>query len=160
LAELVQARTITGVDASAIATAAVETLLHNPALFDEAKSNLATAALDAVLRAAGNDPAKLLNGRLLADTVREVLAALASAGKAKLQKAAFDSAVDGLARVVGDALAPLGAELGRRLALPGVPAVIGGLVAAWARGEIAKVSPGTPDFDQVFGRLLAAAVNR
>jgi len=157
LAELVQARSLTGMDATAIATAAVETLLENPALFDEAKSNLAIAVLDAVLHAAGKDPARLLHGRRVAETLHEVLAAVATAGKAKLQGVALAVATDRLAQVVTDALEPISDELGRRLALPGVPAVIGGLVAAWARGEFVAVKPGAADFDPVFSRVLAAA---
>jgi hypothetical protein len=63
LAECVQDRTLTGIDASAIASAAVETLLNNPGMFDEARSNLATATLDAVMRAAGNDPGEVARGQ-------------------------------------------------------------------------------------------------
>jgi hypothetical protein len=157
LAVLVQDRTLTGLDASAIASVAVETLLNNPALFDEAKSNLATATLDAVLQAAGKDAGGLLVGQTLVSTVREVLAALATFGKARLQSAPFDQAVERLGEVVEDALTQVSAELGQRLDLPGVPPVIGGLVAAWARGDFVKMDPETPAFRDLLGRLLTTA---
>lgn len=155
LAELVRARTLTGLDAAAIASAAVQTLLHNPVLFDEARSNLATATLNAVLQAADHSPTRLLAGRTLVDTVREVLAALARYGKARLQSAPFEEAVEQLQEVLQDSLAQVSSELGRRLDLPAVPPVIGGLVAAWARGDFAKVDPDTPAFRDLLTRLLA-----
>lgn len=160
LAELVKERTITGLDASAIASAAVETMLSNPALFDQAKSNLASATLSAVLQAAGDDPARLLAGKTLVNTVREVLASLAKFGKAQIQSAPFEDAVERLTEVIQDSLTQVSAELGRRVDLPGVPSVIGGLVAAWARGDFVKIEPEAPAFRDLLGRLLATAVAR
>lgn len=154
LAELVKARTLTGLDASAIATAAIETLLRNPALFDSARSNLATATLNAVLRVAGDDPAGLLVGATLVDTLREVLAALARFGRTLTQSAALAEVTDQLAEVIADALAQVAAELGRRVDLPGLPPVIGGLVGAWARGDFVKIDPASPAFRELLGRLL------
>jgi len=160
LAELVKARTLTGLDASTIATTAVETLLSNPALFDQAKSNLANATLNAVLQAARNDPAKLLVGNVLVNTVREVLVALARFGKGRLQNATLDDATTGLTTVIGDALTQVSAELGSRVDLPGVPSVIGGLVAAWAHGDFVKIDPASPVFRDLLGRLLMTATTR
>lgn len=154
LAELVQARTLTGLDASAIAVAAIETLLNNPALFDAARSNLATAVLNAVLQVAGDDEAKLLTGATLVGTVREVLAALARCGKVQVESAPLAEVTERLAEVIQDALAQAEAELGRRVDLPGLPPVIGGLVAAWARGDFVKIDPGAPAFRELLGRLL------
>lgn len=160
LAELVNAGSITGVDASAIAIAAVETLLNNPALFDGARSNLATTALNAVLQVAGNDPAKLLVGGTLVNTLREILSSVASFGKSRLQNAPAEQAIDQLTRVIEDALAQVESELGRRLDLPGVPMVIGGLVGAWARGDFEKIDPNSPAFAELFGLLLTDATTR
>jgi hypothetical protein len=160
LAELVKARTITGLDASAIACVAVETMLTNPSLFDQARSNLANATLNAVLQVAGDDPARLLAGKTLVNTVREVLASLAKFGRAQVQSVAFDDAVERLTEVIRDSLTQVSAELGRRVDLPGVPSVIGGLVAAWARGDFVKIEPETPAFRELLGRLLATAVVR
>jgi hypothetical protein len=157
LAELVQARTITGLDASAIALAAVETLIHNPVLFDAARSNLAAAVLNAIVRVAGDSPVNLLVGVTLVDTVREVLDALARFGKAQLETAALDVATDRLAEVIEDALAEVSLELGRRVDVRGVPALVGGIVGAWARGDLVKIDPDSPAFRDLLGRLLAAA---
>jgi hypothetical protein len=157
LAELVQDRTLTGLDASAIASAAVETLLRNPALFDAAKSNLAIATLNALLRAARHDPDQLLVGCALVNTVREVLAALARSGKARLQNVPFDKAVEQLADVLEDSLAWVATELGSRLDLPAVPSVMGGLMAAWARGDLVKIDAESPSCNEWLSRWLATA---
>jgi hypothetical protein len=157
LAELVEAQTLTGLDASAIAGVAVETLLHNPALFDAARCNLATATLSAVVRAAGHSPVNLLVGATLVNTVREVLKALARFGKAQLETAPLDAAADRLAEVLADALAEVSQELGRRLDVGGVPTVLGGIVAAWLRGDFVKLEPTAPAFRELLGGLLAAA---
>jgi hypothetical protein len=160
LAECVQERTLTGLDAAAIVSAAVKALLDNPPLFDAARSNLATATLNAMLRAAGNDQAKLLVGRTLVNTFREVLSALARFGKAQLQTVPFDHAVDRLAEVLEDSLALVATELGRRLDLSDVPMVLGGLVAAWARGDFKKIEPEAPAFNELLDRLLATIPGR
>lgn len=160
LAELVKARTLTGLDASAIASAAMETLLNNPSLFDEARSNLPTAVLDAVLRVAGQDDARLLVGTTLVNTIREVLAALARFGKTQMQSAPLGEATDRLAEVLDDAFTQVAAELGRRVDLPALPPVIGGLVGAWARGDFVKIDPTSPAFLDLFGRLLVTSTNR
>jgi hypothetical protein len=157
LAELVQAKTITGLDASAIAVAAVETLLDNPELFDAARSNLATATLNAIVRVAGGSQAKLLVGATLVETMREVLSALARFGKAQLETAPLGEAVDRLAEVIEDALAEVSQELGRRVDVRGVPSVVGGIVAAWARGDLVKIDPDSPAFRDLLTRLLASA---
>jgi hypothetical protein len=157
LAELVNARSLTGLDASALATAVLETLLRNPALFDGASSNLATATLNAVLRVADADPDKLLVGATLVETVREVLAALARSGRTRMQTLPLAQATGLLEEVVGGALTQVAAELGRRVDVPGLPAMVGGLVAAWARGDFVKLEAAAPDFREELGRLLVAA---
>ncbi len=157
LAQLVQERTLTGLDASAIAVAVVETLLDNPALFDNARSNLATAVLDAVLKAAADNPTVLLVGQPLVDTVREVIAALARFGRTKTQDAPIAEVTARLAEVLGDALKEVGDELGRRVDLTGVPVVIGGLVGAWARGDFVQIDPNALAFRDLLTRLLAEA---
>ena len=154
LAELVKARTLTGLDGSAIAVAAIETLLNNPALFDAAKSNLAIAVLNAVVQVAGQDSAKLLVGTTLVNTVREVLEALACYGKTQTQNVALTEVTDQLAEVIQDALTQAAGELGRRVDVPGLPPLIGGLVAAWARGDFVKIDPTAPAFRELLGRLL------
>ncbi len=159
LAELVQARTLTGLDAAAIAGTAVETLLHNPALFDEAKSNLAVAVLNAVMRVAGDDQAKLLAGDLLVQTIGQVLAALARSGQAQVQGVALTPVTEQLAAIIEDAFNQASGELGRRLDLPALPAVVGGLVAAWARGDFAKIDPASPAFRELFGKLIQSATS-
>jgi len=160
LAELVKDRTLTGLDATAIASTAIQTLLNNPALFDQANSNLAIAVLNAVLRVAADDPQKLLTGNTLVETIRAVLIALARFGKARVQAVAIGAATDLLTGIIDDSLTQASAELGRRLDLPGLPGVIGGLVAAWARGDFKKIDPATPAFRELLASLLAAATEQ
>ncbi len=160
LADLVETRTITGLDASAIAEAVIETLLRNSSLFDEARSNLASATLAAVIRATGNDPAKLLVGQTLVNTIRHVLGAVATYGKAQLQIATLADATAKLSEVVEDALTEVSEEVGRRVDLPAVPPVIGGIVAAWAQGDFVQIEPDSPAFRELLARLVATATAR
>ena len=57
-------------------------------------------------------------------------------------------------------MAQVAAELGRRVDLPALPPVIGGLVGAWARGDFVKIDPTSPAFLDLFGRLLLTATSR
>ena len=158
LAELVEERRITGRNAAAIAEGVVETLLLDPDLFDDATSNLAIATLNAVIRVADDSETRLLAGATLVATVREVLGAVARTGRSQLANATLAKAVDGLAGVVDTALTAVGEQLGRRLDLRGVPVVIGGLVAAWGRGELPD--PTSTEFRALLTRLADAAPNR
>lgn len=157
LAELVNARSITGTDASAIAVAAVETMLGNPAMFDEAKGNLASAVLNAVVKAAAADPLKLLIGRTLVETVRGTLGAVAKHGKLQVDSGSIKDFTDQLEVIVADSLTQAADELGRQIDLRGLPFVVTGLVAAWARGDIPSIDPNSAAFREQFQRLLLAA---
>ena len=158
LAELVDERTITGLDATALADGVVEVVLLNPDLFDEATSNLAIAALNAVVRVAGDSDVKLLAGVTLVQTVREVLGAVAQTGKDQLGSETLAKAVTRLAEVVDVALTGVAEQLGRRVDMSGVPVVIGSLVAAWGRGELPD--PESPEFQELLVRLAMAASGR
>jgi hypothetical protein len=68
--------------------------------------------------------------------------------------------VDRLAEVLEASLALVSNELGRRLDLTGVPALVGALVAAWAREDFVKIEPEAPLFNELLGRLLASANTR
>ncbi len=150
LAALVKVRSITGIDASAIATAAAEAILRNPMLFDKLKDNLATAVLDAVLKAAGNDPARLLVGSTLVGTVREVLASVAAHARDAITGKPIADFVEALAKVLTDGLARAETELGRSMDLPALPALLNKLVAAWLRGGGVPLNPDSAAFDQLF----------
>jgi hypothetical protein len=157
LAELIKARTLSGVDATALITTAIEILRHNPALFSSAKGNLSIVVVDATLLAAGNDPSLSLNGSTFVDTVRAILISVARHGAPRLAPLARDAATEMLAEIIRDALKQASAELGRRLDVPGLPIVIGGLVAAWARGDLVKVDPASPACRELLVSLTLVA---
>ncbi|HYG25241.1 MAG TPA: hypothetical protein VEH04_20925 [Verrucomicrobiae bacterium] len=159
LAELVKAQTLTGLNAAALMTAASEAVAQNPELFDRARSNIATAVLNAVVRAAGSDEKTLLSGAVLVATVHEVLRAAARSGRARIENSTTESLTDALTKVVDDSLVQARAELGTRLDLSGVPWLVGGLVAAWGRGEFARINPESAAFKKLFGRLLETAAS-
>lgn len=154
LAALVKQRSLTGVDASAIATAAAEAMLRNPILFDKLKGNLAGAILDAVLQAADDDPAKLLAGSTLVSTVREVLNSVAAHARDVVSGQTLDNFIAALATVLSDGLTRAEKELGRNLDLPALPAILNQLVAAWLRGGGAPLNPTSAAFDQLFTRSV------
>jgi hypothetical protein len=154
LAALVRQRSLTGLDASAIATAAAEAMLRNPVLFDKLKGNLATAVLNAVLQAAADDPAKLLAGSTLVGTVREVLNSVAAHARDVVSGQTLDAFIAALATVLSDGLTRAEKELGRNLDLPALPAILNQLVAAWLRGGGAPLNPASTAFDQLFTRSV------
>lgn len=152
VAKLVEAKTLTGLEASAIVSAAVESMLRNPILFDEAEDNLAGAVLDAVLGAAGQQQVKLIAGATLVATLREVLLVIARNGKPQVSQP-MDQFTSRLTEVVVAGLKAAEAELGHRLDMPAIPQAIAGLVGAWARGELATLDPNTRAFQDLFAAL-------
>ena len=157
LATLVKERSITGIDASTIATAAAEAILRNPMLFDKLEDNLATAVLNAVLKAAGKDPTRLLVGSTLVGTVREVLASVAAHARDVVTDKPIADFTEALAKVLTDGLARAETELGRSIDLTGLPSVLNRLVATWLRGGGVPLVPGSAAFDQFFIALSAKA---
>lgn len=154
VAELVQSQTIRGVDAPELIDIAIATLLNNPRVL-ELHGNLATGVLVAVQTAAAADARGLLSGPVLVATVQEVLAATARYGRIKAE-ASLTKLTTELTQVIRSSLSSATDQLGRSLALPGLPRVIGGMVAAWARGEIIVIDPADRLFRAAFERLAAA----
>lgn len=155
LAGLVEARTLTALDASAIAEVAIAAVLRNPELFNAATSNLASAVVLAVTRAADGSKTRHIAGATLVNTIREVLAAVTQSGRPQLANATLNEAVNRLAEIVETALTAASKELGAGLDLRGVPTVIGGVVAAWTRGELPDLDPKSEAFRELLRRLLA-----
>lgn len=154
VAELVQSETIRGIDAPELINVAIATLLNNPRVL-ELHGNLAASVLFAVQTAAAADPRGLLSGPMLVATIQEVLAATARYGRLKAE-ASLAKLTTELTQVIRSSLSSAADQLGRNLALSGVPLVIGGMVAAWARGEIVAIDPADLIFRTAFERLAAA----
>lgn len=157
LASWVKRRSITGVDASAIASAAAEAMLRNPMLFDGLEDNLVTVVLGAVLQAAGNNPARLLVGSTLVGAVREVLASVAAHARDVVTDEIPAEFAGALTRVLSDGLARAEKELGRNLDLPALPAILNQLVTTWLRGGGVPLDPASAAFDRLFTPAAIAA---
>lgn len=155
VAGLVRTQTIRGVDASDLTQAAIATLLHNPRVF-ELKGNLVLAVLTALQAAAAADPRQLLSGPVFAAAAREVLATTARLARAKAE-ASLAQLTTELTQLIQSTLASAADQLGRGLDLPGLPTLLGGMVAAWARGELNRVDVADATFRAVVARLMVTA---
>ena len=63
-----------------------------------------------------------------------------------------------LEAVLNAGLARAEKELGTRLGLSAIPAVLGDLVAAWAIGNVATIDPDNQNFKRLFDELAERAV--
>jgi hypothetical protein len=157
VAELVEARGISrvqGVEILATVTAAVA---ENPALFLDLERQLAEGLVSGIVDAANGDRAGLIAGTALVHTVGAVLTALSRSGRAALKNHPGAVLVDQLTALVSAGLVRAEKELGNRLDRSAVPQLLGALVLAWARGEIAIVDPDNDNFRRLFGELAERA---
>lgn len=129
LGQTIQAGTFTSAQAAALADAAIEAMLRNPASYLSAQGGLATAALDALLSAAETNAGRLLSGAQRVVMAREVLATLARHGR-QFEALTLQAATDRLKPILNDTLTTLAAEVGRGLDLRSLPYAVGGMMAA------------------------------
>lgn len=160
VAKLVAAKSITGLQAADLISAAAEAALRNSALFLQVKGNLAGAVVDAVLEGVKASQTNLLSGDGLVATVRGILEALALRGRDLIESNALKDVIAQLAAAVSAGLGRAEKELGRRLDLPRLPEVLAGIVAALARGDLTELDPEHPKFKEVFAQLAEAAIAR
>lgn len=95
----------------------------------------------------------LLAGATLVSVVEQVMVAQARSAKAALKNHAAETLVDQLADVLLAGLVRVEAELGNRMSLTAVPLVLGRLIVAWNKGEIATVDPDNDNFRRLFSEL-------
>lgn len=157
VAALVEARGLTRVQGTEIIAVVTVAVAENPALFLELERKLAEGVIQGIVEVAADNQAGLIGGAALVHTVREVLTSLGRSGQAALKNHPQAELVAQLTALVSAGLVRAEKELGNRLHRPAVPAVIGSLVIAWARGEIATIDPDNDNFRRLFSELAGKA---
>jgi hypothetical protein len=157
LGKLVAAKTLNGIQAAELITAAADAVLRNPALFVRFEGNLATAVVTGVLKGAGSSELKLIGGQMLVELAGEVLRVVARRGRDMVEGATEKALADRIAATVEVGLDRAERELGYRVDRTRLPWVLAQLVAAVARGEVASIDPENPKFKEVFAQLAEAA---
>ena len=154
---LVKERSITGIQGSELLRAMAESVVENEKLFLEGQAKLAEIIVDAVLDASGEDHGRLIVGAALVDVVLKVTEAMAVNGRSVVDDQPLNILRNRLVEVLNAGLARAQDQLGKQLGTSAVPPVLGGLIAAWARGEINTIDPDNQDFQELFETLALRA---
>ena len=157
VAELVAQKTLTGVQAPDIVSAATGAIMANPMLFLQYENKLTEIILNTVLKAAEKDEMNLLYGTVLVSVVEGMFGVVARHGRTLMGKGTLDELADKLLEILGAGLIRAKEELGRNLDVFLLPAVLSELVASVALGEIVTVDPGDEKFKKHFAALAAGA---
>ncbi|PQP35058.1 hypothetical protein C6A37_04500 [Desulfobacteraceae bacterium SEEP-SAG9] len=154
---LVKERSITGIQGSELLRAVAESVAENEKLFLEGQAKLAEIIVDAVMDVSGGDHGRLIAGTALVDVVQQVTEAMAANGRSAFDDHPLNTLRNRLVEVLNAGLARAQDQLGHQLGTSAVPPVLGGLVVAWARGEIDTIDPGNQDFQELFEALALRA---
>ena len=154
---LVKERSITRIQGSELLRAMAESVVENEKLFLEGQAKLAEIIVDAVLDASGEDHGRLIVGAALVGVVLKVTEAIAVNGRSVVDDQPLNILRNRLVEVLNAGLARAQDQLGKQLGTSAVPPVLGGLIAAWARGEINTIDPDNQDFQELFETLALRA---
>mgnify|MGYP001822654890 CR=1 FL=1 len=157
VATLEKDKKLTGIKGQDLIKAVIASLTENPQLLLDAEEKLVETVIDLVLKVSGDSQRGLIGGGKLVKINKQVIGAITMTGKAALKnhpKAAFASKLEELLQA---GLIRAQAELGNRITLSTVPAVLGQLVAAWAQGKIGAVDPGNDNFKRLFAEIADRA---
>jgi hypothetical protein len=157
IGNFVEERHLTKVQGVDILQAVTESLEKNPALFLDIETRLAGWSVDAVVKAAQSSGTGLLVGATLTNVLQEILTALAKSGLAALDNHPAETLAKQLENLLNAGLARAEKELGNRIGVSSLPSVMGGLVVAWSRGEIAEIDPEDENFQNLFEELAVRA---
>ena len=152
-AKLVQAKQLTALQAQDLVRVVIATLAENPELLANLQTNLVATVVGSVTRLAGDKQFGPLSGATVVQVVKQVLQALASAGKAALANRTADAFAAELDELLKAGLKRAAAELGHRLTTSVIPAVMGRLVVAWSQGPIGPLDAGDSSFQLLFAGL-------
>ncbi len=154
---LVAAKSITGVQGSDLLRAMAESVAENAELFLEGQTQLSQLIIDAVMEVSGGSNGRLIAGTTLVDVLRQVTESVAISGRAALDNHPLSTLRACLVEVLNAGLTRAQDRLGRELGASAVPQVLGGLVTAWARGDIDQVDPNNQQFQDLFKQLAERA---
>lgn len=146
LAEWVEEKSLTGIEASDLVAVVSTAMLQNPILFVEAEANLAAAVIQAVHDGAGASKTGLFLSATLIDTVRALLTVLALHGADWAKGKTLKALTASLTGLVTESLDRASEEIGRGLSIPQLPQLLGGLTAALVQGKISTVDSDDAQF--------------
>ena len=156
LGKLVADKSLTGVQAADVISAAAESMLANPAIFAHWKENVASRVVQVIVDVSGGDKTGVLAGASVVELVRRVFAVLARYGMSFVENKPAKELGDAIAVVLEAGLQRAAKELGRRLDYSDVPAVLADLVMKLVKGEIADLDPESENFKKLFSSLADA----
>ena len=154
---LVKDRHLTRVQGVDVLQTITKSVAENPKLFLNLEERLADWTVTAVLNASRNSDGHLLAEATLTNVLQEVVNALAKSGKAALENHPAGTLAEQLEEVLQAGLARAEEELGNRIGVTSLPPVLGELVVAWAKGEIANIDPDNDQFQHLFRELAERA---
>lgn len=154
---LVKDRKLSGVQGADLLDVLTKSLAENPQLFLDVSTALSDSVVDVVVEAAGKSEMGLLAGKNLVDLAQQVLSELARSGKHVAENLPAAELKAQLGAVVAAALARVEQELGTLISSVAIPAVVGKLIAAWARGEVDVTNLDSDDFRELFDNVAASA---
>lgn len=163
LAQQVKDHGLAALQAANLMEVAIEAMLRNPQLFATMEKNVATAVLQAILKAAdegqGNaGQLKLLAGAALVEVTRAVLAIVARHGTGFVENNSVKLLADRVTETLSAGLERAGKELGRRMDQAALPAVLAALVRKLLRGELADLDPESENFKKLFSEIADATI--
>ena len=153
VAGLVAAGSVTSIQGEDLLTVLTESVAENPRLLGNLERKVSESVLDTVLGAASGSKTGLIAGATVAELFQQVVSAVARHGRAKLGEGPMVVAIDQLEVLLEAGLQRAEGELGNGIGLSAVPAVLGGLVSAWARGEVGEIDMNDPNFQRLFTEL-------
>jgi hypothetical protein len=155
--EHVAAKTLTGIQASRIVSAATGAIMGNTVLFMEYENKVAETVLDTVLKAAEKDEMNMLYGTVLVSVVDGLFHTVARHGRTLIGNGTLDQLADRLLDILSAGLACAKEQLGRNLDVPSLPAVLSELVAWVAQEKGVLVDPKDNGFKNHFSALAGGA---
>lgn len=156
LATLVKTKQLTKLEGEDILRSIIESLAENPQLFLDTEIQFAGFVVDAVVKIAEKSNG-LISGVTLVKSIDNIMQAIASSGNAALKNHPAADLVSQLENLLGAGLNRAEKELGNQMKLSTVPNLLGLLVQAWAKGEIATVDAANDNFRRVFTDLVIKA---
>lgn len=155
---LVKNKTISGLQAGHLMSAATDSMVTYPILFDQLDTKVSGAILQAVTTATQDSGSKLIGGSMIVSLVGALIEVVARHGRNLMGSEPVAALTDKLTQVIAAAIARTEVELGRQMSLEALPIVTRKLVSALARKELGTIDPNDPNFKRLFSQFAAQAV--
>lgn len=155
LAQMVDEKSLSRIQAAELIRVAADTVAANPDLFLKKRSKLARVTFEAVIDVAGAHP-EIMSEGLTTETAKEILSVVAVRGVLLLKNRTMVAVGRELRSILDAGAARAAAEVGRSIDRRNVPATLAVLVDSWARGKVQLPA----EIDQTFDKVFAEIANR